>query len=117
MISSAEWNVEKMAQACEGGFLNATDVADYLVRKGLPFRTAHGVSARLVRLAIDKGCRLEDLSVEEFKSCSELIEKDIYDIILPKACVNARKTDGGPAETKVLEQIDLLKKFAKQIKG
>ena len=117
MISSAEWNVEKMAQACEGGFLNATDVADYLVRKGLPFRTAHGVSARLVRLAIDKGCRLEDLSIEEFKSCSELIEKDIYDIILPKACVNARKTDGGPAETKVLEQIDLLKKFAKQIKG
>ena len=116
MISSAKWNVEKMASACEGGFLNATDVADYLVRKGLPFRTAHGVSARLVRIAIEKNCRLEDLSIEEFKSCSELIESDIYDIISPKACVNARKTDGGPAESKVLEQISALKEFAKKIK-
>ena len=98
------------------GFLNATDVADYLVRKGLPFRTAHGVSARLVRIAIEKNCRLEDLSIEEFKSCSELIESDIYDIISPKACVNARKTDGGPAESKVLEQISALKEFAKKIK-
>ena len=116
MISSAEWNLKAMNEACQDGFLNATDVADYLVLKGLPFRTAHGVSARAVRIAIDRGCRLEDLTIEDFKSCSELIEKDIFDIIPPEACVNARKTDGGPAEEKVLEQITALKAFAKKIK-
>lgn len=116
MIATAKWNIEKMEEGCQGGFLNATDVADYLVRKGMPFRTAHGVSARSVRLAIEKNCRLEDLSLEEFKSCSDLIEKDIFDVIPPKACVNARKTDGGPAEEKVKEQIAALKKFVKQTK-
>lgn len=116
MIATAKWNTEAMAKGCEGGFLNATDVADYLVRKGMPFRTAHGVSARSVRMAIEKDCRLEDLSLEDFKSCSELIEKDIFDVIPPKACVNARKTDGGPAEEKVKEQIAALKKFVKQTK-
>lgn len=116
MISSAKWNVQKMAKACEGGFLNATDVADYLVRKGLPFRTAHGVSASLVRTAIEKGCKLEDLSIEDFKASSPLIDKDIYDFITPEACVNARKTDGGPAHEKVMEQIELLKQFACKVK-
>ena len=105
-----------MNEACQDGFLNATDVADYLVRKGLPFRTAHGVSARAVRMAIDRGCRLEDLSIEDFKACSELIEKDIFEIIPPEACVNARKTDGGPAEEKVREQIAALRDFAGKIK-
>ena len=116
MIATAEWNVENMEKACEGGFLNATDVADYLVRKGLPFRTAHGVSAAAVRLAIEKNCKLEELSLEEYKKCSELIEKDIFDVISPLACVNARTTDGGPAESKVKEQISALKKFVKQVK-
>lgn len=116
MISSATWNLKAMNEACQDGFLNATDVADYLVRKGMPFRTAHGVSAHSVRLAIEKGCRLEDLSIEDFKACSELIEKDIFDIIPPEACVNARKTDGGPAEEKVMEQIAALEEFSKQTK-
>ncbi len=111
MISSAKWNTQRMAEACLDGFLNATDVADYLVRKSLPFRTAHGVSARAVRLAIEKGVRLEDLSLDEFKSCSDLFEKDIFDVISPGSCVDARNTDGGPAEEKVMEQIAELKKF------
>jgi len=114
MISSAKWNLKAMNDACQDGFLNATDVADYLVRKGMPFRTAHGVSAHSVRLAIEKGCRLEDLSLEEFKSCSELIDSDIFSIIPPEACVNARRTDGGPAEDKVMEQINGLKSFLKK---
>ena len=58
-----------MEEGCEGGYLNATDVADYLVRKGMPFRTAHGVSAKAVRIAIDNGVKLEDLCIEEFKMC------------------------------------------------
>ena len=77
----------------------------------MPFRTAHGVSAKAVRLAISKNCRLEDLSQEDFKSCSPLIESDIFEVIPPAACVNARKTDGGPAESKVMEQISALKTF------
>lgn len=116
MISTAKWNKEKMAEGCKGGYLNATDVADYLVRKGMPFRTAHGVSARAVRIAIEKNCELEQLSMEEWKSCSELIENDIYSLITPEACVEVRKVDGGPAAEKVAEQIAELKKFVKNVK-
>ncbi|MBR5933074.1 MAG: argininosuccinate lyase [Treponema sp.] len=113
MIESAKWNKKVMAKGCEGGYLNATDVADYLVRKGMPFRTAHGVSAKAVRLALDAGCKLEDLCIEEFKSCSDLIEEDIYDFISPEACVEVRKTTGGPSSEKVKQQIKMLKKIAK----
>ena len=111
MIESAKWNKKVMAEGCEGGYLNATDVADYLVRKGMPFRTAHGVSAKAVRLAIDAGCKLEDLCIEEFKSCSDLIDEDIYDFISPRSCVEVRKTTGGPASEKVKQQIKQLKKI------
>lgn len=113
MIESAKWNTENMANACEGGFLNATDVADYLVRKGVPFRTAHGISAKAVRMAIDAGCKLEELCVEEFKMCSPLIEEDIYGFITPRACVEVRKITGGPAESMVKKQIASLEKFVK----
>lgn len=111
MIESAKWNKKIMAEGCEGGYLNATDVADYLVRKGMPFRTAHGVSAKAVRLSIDAGCKLEDLCIEEFKSCSDLIDEDIYDFISPRSCVEVRKTTGGPASEKVKQQIKQLKKI------
>ncbi|MCR4742772.1 MAG: argininosuccinate lyase [Treponema sp.] len=114
MISSAKWNTEKMCQACDGGYLNATDVADYLVKKGMPFRTAHGVSAQAVRIAIEKNCRLEELSIEEWKSCSDLIDEDIYSIITPQACVKTRNTIGGPAPERVEEQIKELKAFVKK---
>ena len=113
MISTAKWNTKVMAQACEGGFLNATDIADYLVRKGLPFRTAHEVSAKAVRIAIEKNCRLEDLSMDVYKECSKLIDDDIYSFITPQACVEARKTIGGPAEERVDEQIEQLLEFIK----
>jgi len=116
MIVTAKWNKGVMEAACKGGYLNATDVADYLVRKGMPFRTAHGVSAKAVRIAIEKNCELEELSMDVWKECSELICDDIYSFISAKACVEARKTDGGPASEKVKEQISELKKFAKNIK-
>lgn len=113
MIESAKWNKDIMEQGCEGGYLNATDIADYLVRKGLPFRTAHGVSAKAVRMAIENNCKLEELCVEEFKMCSELIDEDIYDFITPKACVEARKITGAPSPEKVNSQISQLKKIVK----
>ncbi len=116
MISTAKWNTKTMEGACEGGFLNATDVADYLVRKEMPFRTAHGVSAKAVRIAIEKNCRLEDLELSVFKECSDLIDEDIYSFITSKACVEARKTTGGPSPERVEEQIGELKEFIKKVK-
>ncbi len=114
MIASASWNKDKMRAACNGGYLNATDIADYLVRKGLPFRTAHGVSAKAVRYAIEKNCELEDLPLEVLKECSPLIEEDIYSKISVEACVEIRNTIGGPASESVLKQIKDLKDFVKK---
>ena len=111
MVKTASWNKKTMAAACDGGYLNATDVADYLVRKGLPFRTAHGVSAGLVRLAIEKGCKLEELDYAEYKKVSPLFEKDIFKKITSENCVNARTLTGGPAPLAVEKQIEKLKSF------
>ena len=108
MIKTARWNKKAMAGACDGGYLNATDVADYLVRKGLPFRTAHGVSAGLVRLAIEKNCRLEELDFSEYQKASPLFKKDIYELIPPAACVETRALTGGPAPKAVEKQIEQL---------
>lgn len=114
MVKTAGWNKKTMAAGCDGGYLNATDVADYLVRKGLPFRTAHGVSASLVRLAIEKGCRLEELDFDCYQKASPLFNKDIYDLIKPEKCVEIRKLSGGPAPEAVEKQIELLMDFIKK---
>ncbi|HBP09055.1 MAG TPA: argininosuccinate lyase, partial [Treponema sp.] len=115
MIASARWNKEKMAASCEGGFANATDLAEYLVRKGVPFRTAHGISAKAVRMAIDAGLsKIEDLCVEEFKKCSPLIEDDVYEILSPEACVENRKTIGAPSSESTSVQIKALIAFCKK---
>lgn len=112
MISSAEWNTERMAASCDGGFSNATDLAEYLVRKGLPFRTAHGVSARAVRMALDAGLSgIEELCMEEFKQCSELIEEDVYELLRPRSCVENRRTAGSPSSESADFQIQALAAF------
>ncbi len=114
MISSAEWNAGQMEKGCAGGYLNATDLADYLVRKGIPFRTAHGISAKAVRIAIEAGVNLEDLSMEEFAECSPLIDEDIYDFISARACVAGRKTTGGTSPECAKKQISQLKSLSKK---
>ena len=112
MISSAKWNTEKMAASCEGGFANATDVADYLVCKGMPFRTAHAVAAQCVRLAIDTGrSAIEELSLSEIKAISPLFEEDLFSKITPQACMGARKTTGGPCPEQTERQIESLLAF------
>ena len=111
MVKTARWNKKTMAAGCDGGYLNATDVADYLVRKGLPFRTAHGVSASLVRLAIEKNCKLEELDFGEYKKASKLFEKDIFELITPQKCVEIRKLTGGPSPSAVDKQIKQLNAF------
>ncbi len=115
MISSAKWNTENLEKSCEGGFANATDVAEYLVRKGMPFRTAHGVAAATVRMAIDSGLdRIEDLPISEMKKASDLICEDIYEKITPRACMEERRTTGGPSPDCTGPQIDSLKEFCKK---
>ncbi|MCR4823141.1 MAG: argininosuccinate lyase [Treponema sp.] len=112
MIKSARWNLPQMKDSCFGGFANATDVADYLVRKGLPFRLAHGVSAKCVRLAIDSGLSaIEELKLEDMKKISDLFEEDIFEKITPQACMEGRKTTGGPGA--IDQQIKILEDFCK----
>ncbi len=112
MISSAKWNTQKMATSCEGGFANATDVADYLVCKGIPFRTAHSLAAQCVRLAIDTGRKaIEELTLAEVKAISPLFEADLFEKITPEACMRARKTTGGPSPEQTREQIKKLLSF------
>lgn len=97
MILTMTVNVDKMAQAVSRDFSNATDLADYLVRKGLPFRQAHEVVGKCVAYAIHQGKFLPEISLEEYKQFSELFESDLLTALNPENCVEARKSYGGPA--------------------
>ncbi|MDR2782909.1 MAG: argininosuccinate lyase [Treponema sp.] len=111
MTGSAVFNTERMAGACCGGFLEATDAADYLVRKGLPFRKAHEAAALVVRDCIDAGQRrIADRTLEQLQERSPLFDADVYGALTPLACVRARKTLGGTAPDEVRRQIAELRK-------
>lgn len=97
MILTMTVNVDKMAQAVSKDFSNATDLADYLVRKGLPFRQAHEVVGKCVAYAIHQGKFLLEISLEEYKQFSDLFESDLLVALKPEHCVEARKPYGGPA--------------------
>ena len=77
----------------------------------MPFRTAHGVAAKAVRIAIEKKCNLEELDISTLQECSQLIQNDIYSCISPKQCMEGRKTTGGPAPEKVKAQISMLQDY------
>jgi argininosuccinate lyase len=94
-----------MLKAVREDFSNATDLADYLVKKGLPFRQAHAVSGRAVHYCIEQHKWLEDLSMEEYKKLSGLFEADIYDAIKPETCVKNRNSYGGTSYEQVKMQI------------
>lgn len=102
---------ENMRRAVEEDFSNATDLADYLVKKGLPFRQAHEVSGKLVHHCIERGIYLKDLSTEEFKNFSEKFAEDIHDAIKPETCVNSRNSLGGTS----IEQVKMQIKAARKI--
>lgn len=97
MVLTMTVNVDKMAQAVSMDFSNATDLADYLVRKGLPFRQAHEVVGKCVAYAIQQGKFLPELSLEEYKQLSDLFESDLLLALKSEHCVEARKSYGGPA--------------------
>ena len=96
MIATMKFNKENMESSAKNGFTNATDAADYLVYKGVPFRDAHGIIGQLVLYCIDKNCSLDDLTLDEFKQISPVFEQDIYEAITLTTCVNKRNTIGAP---------------------
>ncbi len=105
MIAEMKVRPEKMRRAAAYGFSTATDVADYLVRKGLPFRQAHEVVAKTVRYCAETGKDIPELTLEEFRRFSDLISDDIYDHVTLEASVNARRATGGTAREAVVREI------------
>ena len=102
-------NKAKMRTAVQDGFMNATDLADYLVVNGVPFRRAHAVSGRVVQHCIDRGCRIEELSLTELKAFSPKIEKDVYKYLSAEAIVRRRRSHGGTARANVLRRLKELR--------
>ena len=116
MISTVRFNKEIMAASAVRGFTNATDAADYLVLKGVPFRDAHGIIGRLVLYCIDKGCSIDDLSLDELKGICDKFDEDIYDAISLKTCVEKRLTVGAPGSEAMKCEIEASKEFLKEHK-
>lgn len=102
---------ENMRAAAAKGFINATDCADYLVKKGMPFRTAYKITGGLVALCISKNTTLEELPIEEYKRQSELFGEDVYAAISLDTCVKERKSFGGPSPESVLGQVKFVKEY------
>ena len=96
MIDTMKFNPARMEDSAKKGFTNATDAADYLVKKGVPFRDAHGYIGQLVLTCIDKGISLDELPLEEYKAVCPVFENDVYDAISLKTCVEKRLTLGAP---------------------
>ncbi len=105
MIALMKVKAENMRVAAARGFSTATDVADYCVRKGLPFRQAHEVVGKTVRYCVETGKDIPELSLEEFRRFSPLIEADIYEFVTLEASVNARRATGGTARAAVEREI------------
>ena len=109
MISTMKAIPENMKKAAQGGFINATDLADYLVKKGLPFRSAYKISGSIVAHCIAEKTVLEELPLEVYKSFSELFEADLYDEISLETCVRKRISEGGTSVESVEAQIKFVK--------
>ena len=105
MFRTLAFDAAVMERGAAGGFTNATDAADYLVKKGMPFRQAHETTGRMVLDCLKKGCALNDLSLEEMKAYSPLFEEDVYQSLSILACVSQRRVPGAPAPQAVEEAI------------
>ena len=106
MIKTMTIRKDNMEAAALGGFTNATDLADYLVKKGLPFRETHAISGKLVHYCIENGISLLDVPLEKLKEFSPAFEEDVYDAISLKTCVEGRNLIGGPAPETVKKYLD-----------
>jgi len=113
MIATMKANNENMYKAACKGFINATDLADYLVKKGMPFRTAYKIVGSTVALCIKRGLALHELTIEEYKQIDPLFENDLYMQISLETCVEKRISAGGTGRESILAQIDYIEKFLK----
>ena len=113
MIASLKAKEENMLAAAKEGFINATDLADYLAKKGIPFREAYKIVGEIVRDAAKKGVTLEDISLEEYKKISPVFDKDLYEEISLQTCVNKRTSEGGTGLASVEKQIALAREKIK----
>ena len=108
MISTMSVRKDSMAQAAKYGYMNATDAADYLVGKGIPFRDCHEIIGKMVLYAIGEGKALDELTMEEFKSFSNAFAEDIYDAIAIENCIKAKKSEGSTSFESVAKQLKSL---------
>ena len=114
MIRSMSFRKEVMRESAKHGFTNATDVADYLVMKGVPFRDAHGIVGQLVLLCIEKNIALDDLPLEEYRKISPAFEQDIYEKISMEYCVERRNTIGAPGMDAMRQVIEIHEEYLRQ---
>ncbi len=115
MLKTMKFNKDAMEISAMKGFTNATDAADYLVLKGVPFRDAHSIIGQLVLYCIDKDKCIEHLEIEELKAISPVFEEDIYEAVSLKTCVEKRLTIGAPGQAAMKEVIAINKKFMENI--
>lgn len=115
MVATITVRKDNLARAARGGFTNATDVADYLVKKNVPFREAHEIVGKAVFYCLQQGKNLEELTIEEYKELSPVFTEDIYSAIGVEYCAAARKVRGGPAPEAVSKSIAAAKAILKKI--
>ncbi len=116
MLSTATFLKDNMLHGAKGGFSNATDAADYLTKKGVPFRDSHEILGRLVLYCIEKNCMLEDLTMTELKAISPVFGEDYYEAVTLERCVNGRSLIGGPAPAQTVKVIEINKKWLEENK-
>lgn len=117
MFETAKINVDRLHDASLGGFINATDCADYLTKKGMPFRDAYKTIGELVAYCIENHKNLNDLTIEEYKTFNSTFEDDVYQAIDLQTCVSCRQSLGGPAPLEVKRQIQQIELFVKEVKN
>lgn len=113
MILTMKVQKENMESAAKYGYMNATDAADYLVSKGIPFRDCHEIIGKIVLYCIGKGIAIEEMTMEEFKSFSEKFEEDIYEKIAIRSCIKAKKSKGSTSFESVKEQLRAIQESSK----
>lgn len=115
MMQTMRVNKENMRAAAAKGFINATDCADYLVKKGVPFRDAYKITGGLVAQCIEKHLTLETLPLAAYKAASDVFDQDVYQAIALETCVKERKVEGGPSPVAVQKQINAVKAWRKEV--
>ena len=114
MIATMTVKKENMLRGAKGGFTNATDAADYLVKRGMPFREAHAVIGKLVFYAISRDKALDELTLDELRSFSDMFDENVYDAISMQTCINGRNVPGGPSTTALAAEIAEAENFLRE---